>query len=146
MIGSEFFITDFVMFFFGLGALLTGLLTFFLPGIAGNLPLQFGLWIAMSSISLLTLRRYFGKAFRGQIFDQNVEDHMIGKTARVSEPIAPGSPGRISFEGTTWKAISYDETFQKGDHVTIIQQEGIGYVVTQQLLPDDTPDTDIQDM
>lgn len=136
MIVSEFVITDFVMFFFGLGALLTGVLTFFVPGIADSLLLQFLLWGGFSGLSLLTLRRYFGRTFRGKRFDSKAQDHLVGRNARVVEEILPNSPGRISCDGTTWKAVSYDEHFSSGEKVTIIQQEGIGYVVTRQLLED----------
>lgn len=139
MIGSEIFFSDFVMFFFGLGALLTGIITLMFPDIALNIPFQFGLWIILSSVSLLTLRRYFSKTFRGSILSENRQDEMIGRSARVVEEISPDKPGRISFEGTTWKAVCYGEHFMPDDRVTIIQQEGIGYVVTQSLLPEEDP-------
>lgn len=138
MIGSEFLLTDFVMFFFGVGALATAAITYFVPGVQYNILLQFLLWIGFSGISLLTLRKYFGRTFRGSMYIPEKENQMIGQSARVVEPIEPEKSGRISFEGTTWKAVSYDERFSPGDTVTIIQKEGIGYVVTGALLPDET--------
>ncbi|GAB6089423.1 NfeD family protein [Spirochaeta dissipatitropha] len=136
MIVSEFFVTDFVMFFFGLGAILTGLSAYFIPAVESSLVLQFLLWAGLSTLSLLGLRKYFGRVFRGKFFSPDKENDMIGASARVVEDISPDSPGRISYEGTTWKAISFTESFSAGMTVSIISKDGIGYIVTASLLED----------
>lgn len=136
MIVSEFFITDFVMFFFGLGAILTGLSAYFIPAVESNLMLQFLLWAGLSTLSLLGLRKYFGRVFRGKFFNPDKENDMLGASAKVVEDISPDNPGRISYEGTTWKAISYTESFSAGTTVSIISKEGIGYIVSAPLLED----------
>ena len=45
MVVAEFVIPGFVIFFFGLGALINALLTAIFPGLAGNIPLQVITWL-----------------------------------------------------------------------------------------------------
>lgn len=134
MILSEFIVPGFVVFFFGLGALLNALLVGVIPGLASGIPLQLVLWAASSGVSLILLRRYFAKAFRGTVLDSSRDEEFVGRTAEVSEQISPENPGRIRFEGTTWTAVSYDETIEPGEQVDIIQKEGTKLVVTRAFL------------
>ncbi len=130
---SEFFIPGFVIFFFGAGALLTTLLTALLPGLNSRLPLQILIWLASSGLALAFLRKYFSRIFKGSMLESE-EDKYGGEKARVVEAISPENPGRISFKGTTWKAVSYDESFKEGDTVEILKHEGMVFVVTGSIL------------
>ena len=134
LIGSEFFIPGFVIFFFGLGAVLNALLTAIIPIIRNSIPLQMILWLATSSISLFGLRRYFAKAFRGRLITGIDDQSVVGSTAVVVEEIAPDRPGRIKFQGTTWTAKSYDEILPAGRTVEILQKDGLTFTVTSSLL------------
>jgi membrane protein implicated in regulation of membrane protease activity len=134
LIASEFAVPGFVIFFFGVGALINALLTAIVPSLASRIPLLLVIWAAGSGISLALLRRYFAKVFRGTLLDGSNDAEFVGKTAEVAEPIAPDSPGRIRFEGTTWTAVSYDETIDVGERVDIIQKEGTKFIVTRSFL------------
>ena len=46
----------------------------------------------------------------------------------VSEPVSPGSPGRILLNGTYWKAES-EETLNEGDAVTVTGQRSLTLIV-----------------
>jgi inner membrane protein len=131
--GAEFFLPGFVIFFFGLGALITALLSTIVPGLRPNITLQILAWIASSGLSLYFLRRYFSKIFRGNPAPPDASEN-AGKTAAVVEAITPEHPGRIRFQGTTWIAISYDESFSPGETVEILKEENLTFVVTRSIL------------
>ena len=134
LIGSEFIVPEFVIFFFGLGALAMSLLTALLPGLGVQIPIQIVLWLAMSGVSLFALRRTFSRVFKGTLFDRSGDLDAGGRTARVTERIEPDKPGRISYHGTTWKAISYDESIDAGETVEILKKEGMSFLVTRSML------------
>lgn len=137
---SEFVVPQFVVFFFGLGALLTALLSLIVPGLAGRLPLQILLWAAASGVSLGLLRRYGAPWFRGETRRPGGDaTDGAGTTAEVIEAIAPDAPGRIRFRGTTWRARAFDETIPVGATVTILQKESLTYIVTAGDLLGETP-------
>ena len=136
---SEFIVPGFVIFFFGAGALLTALLTWLLGGLEGNYVFQILIWLASSSLSLALLRRYFAKSFRGSEYQGPRDDEVIGHRVKVIEAITPDEPGRVRFRGTSWLARSYDESYEAGETVEILQTEGSGFVVTKSILGDDAP-------
>ncbi|HKK49055.1 MAG TPA: NfeD family protein [Alkalispirochaeta sp.] len=131
LILAEFAVPQFVVFFFGLGALLNSLLVALIPGLQPRIPLQIALWAVTSGVSLAFLRRYAARWFRGDDLKPGTEgDDATGQTAIVTDPITPDHPGRIRFRGTTWEARSFDETIAEGTTVTILQQESLAYIVT----------------
>ena len=132
-IGAEFFVPGVVVVFFGAGALLTSLLSAIIPGIKSSMGLQIILWLASSSLSLALLRRYFAKVFRGKTLTTDGSDPS-GKSAQVIERITPQTPGRVHYQGTTWKASSYNESFESGDTVEILKQDGLTLIVTNSIL------------
>lgn len=131
---SEFVVPEFVMFFVGIGALGTAGLVALVPGIGASIPLQVLSWIGLSALSLVALRRRFKSAFGGTVFDRaSRESAATGKKAVVTEAISSESPGRVRFQGTTWRAVSYDEEFSEGDHVEILKREGMTLIVTKSI-------------
>ena len=128
---AEFAVPQFVVFFFGVGALVNALLVATVPALAGRFPLQLVLWTATSTLSLGLLRRWAARWFRGETRDLVEEaSHDAGEVATVVERIAGGKPGRIRHKGTTWQAIAYDETIEEGEAVTILEKRNLTYVVT----------------
>lgn len=142
LILAEFIVPEFVIFFFGLGALLNSLLLALIPRLAGSIPLQIVVWLGLSTLSLFGFRRYFARWFKGRRFVADDKAELVGKKAEVLEDISPDQPGRIRFEGTSWAAFSLDESFKAGDEVSIIHREGMRYLVTGIIegLPEDPPD------
>ncbi len=125
-------IPGFVIFFFGLGALLTALFTL-LPGIGGAYALQAIIWIASSVGSMAFLRKKLDKVFKGKLIESKTDEY-IGHKAVVIEEISPEKPGRIRLEGTSWKAESYDETIAEGEEVEILEKENLTCIVTRDFL------------
>lgn len=129
MIGAEFIIPGFVIFFFGVGAIILSVLTWLIPGLRSNYILQLILWLASSGLTLAFLRKFFSKIFKGKEQRDTGEDEFVCKTAEVIEPILKNKPGRVSFEGTTWKAIAYDEIIKAGDIVEILKKDNLTLIV-----------------
>jgi membrane protein implicated in regulation of membrane protease activity len=82
------------------------------------------------------LRRRFSRIFRGTVLN-STSDERVGKIAVVNEEITPDSPGRVRYQGTTWKAISYTERFKPGDKVEIIEEEDLTLIVSKPIIEDD---------
>lgn len=141
LILSEFVVPQFVVFFFGLGALLNAVLVSVIPGLSQRIPLQLMIWAITSGVSLALLRRYAARWFRGEEISRH-EDDDAGKTATVIEDITPTRPGRISFHGTTWTAKTYDDKIASGRTVTILKKEDLSYIVTAGDLLNEESETD----
>lgn len=142
LILSEFIVPEFVIFFFGVGALLTSLITAITPFVGNSLLAQILIWLALSGVSVFALRGTFKKWLAGTVIEPEDRAEYSGQTARVVQTITPETPGRISFKGTTWKAISYDQTIEEGETIEILTKEGMTFVVARSLLAADLPDID----
>lgn len=139
MVISEFFVPGVVIIFFGLGALLTSVLTALIPGLSAMYATQILIWLGCSVLSLASLRKYFKKIFTGRFLSPHEHDFDdSGKSAQVLETITSEAPGRIRYMGTSWEALSFDRTFQPGEQVWILKQEGLMYYVGEPLLDDET--------
>ncbi|MFO7849270.1 MAG: NfeD family protein [Spirochaetia bacterium] len=135
LIASEIIVPGFVIFFFGSGALLTALASAVLPPVGSSLALQGIIWAVSTVFSLVFLRRRFSGIFHGTVLNPSRIDD-LGKTAVVNERITPDKPGRVRYRGTSWKGVSYSETFEKGDKVSIIQEDGLSLIVSAPFLQD----------
>jgi inner membrane protein len=138
LVVSEFIVPEFVIFFFGLGAIAVAAAAWILPGTAGSLGVQLLLWAVFSGLSLVFLRTRFSRLFRGTFLIRRPSSEYAGEVVTVTETITPTTPGRISFQGTTWDAISLDETYHVGDTVEILEQDGSRFVVTRSLLTENS--------
>ena len=144
LIGAEFFVPGLVIIFFGLGALVTALLSAVVPGLDTGYAMQAVIWMASSVASLVSLRRTFGRIFKGKLLpDKRMEEGPMGDTAVVIQSISPDKPGRVKYQGTSWSAVSYTETLDPGEEVTILGQENLTFIVTKSIL--DNPDLGTDD-
>ena len=123
----ELIIPGFVIIFFGVGAWITALVCI-LFGI--NIHVQVIIFTISSVILLIVFRKYFKSRFfkENKSISDALEDEFIGKTAVVESEIKKGIPGKISFKGTNWTAIS-DTTILKGEIVEITGKESINMIV-----------------
>jgi len=134
-IGGEMFIPGFVIFFFGAGALVTALLSALFPVVSGSYILQGFIWILSTVISFGLFRKKFASIFKGTILNRE-NDKDVGQKAVVIESISPEKPGRVRYQGTSWKAVSYTENFKIGEEVDIIQEDNLTFLVTKHFLDD----------
>ena len=118
-----------IVMFFGVGAWVTSLaIIVFHPGI----NVQLLIFVVSSVVSLLVLRKYLQKRFFGENRSNSnaLEEEFIGKTAVAEAELKSGIPGKVSFKGTTWNAIS-DCDVPVGGHVLIKDKESITLLVTK---------------
>ncbi len=130
-IGLEMLLPGFVIFFFGVGGLLTALCSL-VPFVAGLAWLQIVLFVLFSGFSLFFLRRRFTRIFAGTVFDskrESKEDVGTGKIADVLETTGVVSEGRIKFQGTSWKAHTREGECPAGSKAIIVGREGMTYIV-----------------
>lgn len=73
-------------FLFGIGAVVTGILSVFIPGIAGSFMSQGVVWIISTILSFSFFRKKFTKIFKGTILNRNT-DKDLGEAAVVIEEI-----------------------------------------------------------
>jgi inner membrane protein len=135
LIAAEMFIPGFVIFFFGSGAIITGFLSALIPGLSSNFTLQGIIWIVSSILTFSFFRKKFSRVFRGTILNREINSD-LGYTVKVIEAITPEKPGRVRFQGTSWKAISYTENFEPGVMVDIVKEENLTFVVSSSILED----------
>ncbi len=129
LIGSEMLIPGFTIFFFGLGALGTSLISLIFPFLPVHI--QAIAWLGLSIGGFVFLRKKFSSVLRGTIiYREDDSQKFTGREAAVLEKISPDEPGRIRVNGTSWEAVCYDETFHRGDTVLILKQEGMRFIVT----------------
>lgn len=126
---SEFAVPGLVLFFFGIGALVTALLAWILPI---GLEWQLAIFIVISLASLFGLRRLFKSIFTGRTSGDPEEmdetNQLVGSQGEVTKDIEPGHPGRILLNGATWKA-SAAESIGTGATVEVTAQKNLTLTV-----------------
>jgi inner membrane protein len=125
---AELIMPGFIIFFFGIGALVTALLTL-LFGIE-NVAVQILIFLVASVLSLVFLRNFFSKMFKGKIDAKgNVGDEFIGRKVMVVREIQPNSlKGKVELNGALWEADS--EFYIKKDAVVeIIDRKDLTLIV-----------------
>ncbi|MBW2678492.1 MAG: NfeD family protein, partial [Deltaproteobacteria bacterium] len=78
-----------------------------------------------SLVLLFTLRKIGLKTFRGKALDnadERLTDAKIGRTAIVTQAIAPNAPGEIKVMGSFWRATAETE-IEAGVSVVVERQE-----------------------
>ncbi|MBN2162056.1 MAG: NfeD family protein [Pontiellaceae bacterium] len=122
----EFAVPGLILFFFGLGALLTALLT----GVFDlSLTIQLVFFTVASLVFLFGLRRLLKPVFMGRTGDSAaMTETLVGETATVSVAIAPGVPGKVMLHGADWKAES-EESLEVGRQVEISGQKSLTLIV-----------------
>ncbi|MBQ6472850.1 MAG: NfeD family protein [Victivallales bacterium] len=124
LICAEFVVPGFIIFFFGLGALLTGPLLTFCP-----LPswAQFVIFSFSSLVFLLCFRRFMPNIFGGRTKNTSMaeeEFEYAGEPATVTEDIPAGGRGEVSFHGSAWTAVS-ETPRHAGETVTVVKRENL---------------------
>ncbi len=116
----ELVLPGFIVLFFGIGCWVVALLL--LLGTELGLAAQVGVFLLASVGSLLALRKWCLRTFRGVMSDcpeQEFDDQPIGAIVKVTVSIQPPEVGRIFYRGTEWDASS-SESIEAGNQVEIM--------------------------
>lgn len=116
-------IPAFIIVFFGLGCwVVAGALLIWQL----SLTQQFLLFIVATILSIVLLRKWLMKIFRGRFADQSemgFDDFPKGVHVPVMQRITPEVNGRIQFRGTLWDAAA-EEAIEKDETVEILRFAG----------------------
>lgn len=117
---------NFLVFWLGVGALLTMIVSIFVDSIV----IQIGIF-TISSIALLFLTRPFFKKMTKQDTVATNAYALVGKTGIVTKEIDPiHGVGQIKIAGETWSAKSLSEDIiAKGEIITVIKIDGVKAIV-----------------
>ena len=124
----ELALPGFILFFFGLAALITALVAWLTPL---EIAWQLGIFIISSVVSLVTLRDMIQRKFFNpknpdatEKVDEDVMSAVPGDRAVVGVAIIPPAEGRIKYAGTSWRATA-DEEIQEGEIVAVVRQDNL---------------------
>lgn len=115
----------FVVFFFGLAAATTGVLTMFAED-AFTTIWQVVTFAGLSIVYLVFLRRVVKKLFSGTVETSasNFEDDFPGKIAVVTEDINTPLSGRVMLGDAEWAAVA-DAPIEKGVNVRVVVRDNL---------------------
>jgi len=113
----------FYLIFFGLGAVVVGLLAS--AGLAGPVALQVLAFSVISVASLLLFRSRLLKAMQSNPQAPPI-DTLVGEIGTATETLAPDAVGKIELRGTTWTARNASEgAIAPGARCRVIRVEGL---------------------
>jgi membrane protein implicated in regulation of membrane protease activity len=122
----EMALPGFVIFFFGVGALVVSGAV--LLGLE-DVNIQMLIFIFVSLLTLIIFRKKGKKYFEGKVSGRNQTDesieNIIGQKARTITDIIPGEiNGKVEFHGTNWNAVS-DEKIEKDSVCVILSRDNL---------------------
>lgn len=121
LILSEFLIPGFTIFFFGAGAIVLSLTIKLFPFLNSYVWIQILFFLILSIVLLVTLRSKFKTTLKGELFQER--NDYTGKECTVIEAVSEDKSGRISFQGTTWSALSTNGKIKKNKKARIISKK-----------------------
>lgn len=132
LIITELLVTGIVAVFFGIAAIITGLLLQI--GLIEGLALQYASFGIISIATLVLARQRLTRWFKGNTKDRSEESPSfrqdIGERAVVIDDFRQGS-GRVTLNGVSWTASS-EEELKAGEPVWVIANEGIRLTVSRE--------------
>jgi membrane protein implicated in regulation of membrane protease activity len=123
LVTVEIFTATFFILWFGVGAVLLGLLTWLLPALP--MPAQLMTW---ASLSLILAGLWF-KFFKNRIQDKRwTAEEVIGEVGMLTAPVAEFQKGKVRFQkpilgSEEWVCIS-NSNIPLGERVRIVSIEG----------------------
>lgn len=122
---SEFFVPGLVAVFFGIGALVVGLLTLF--GVIDTLAVQLLCFAVISLIALFGLRRHCARWLQGVVGGRTAQDldsaGLLNQRVTVMTDFVDGI-GNVQLNGAKWDAES-SEPLRAGDSAWVVGSNGI---------------------
>ena len=121
---GEIFTVGFLIFWFGIGALLTMLASFFIQ----NIFAQAIIFIVSSTILLLLTKPLINKFISKKTIPTNIYE-IIGKKGIVTQEISSShDKGQVKVGNETWTAIS-DEKLSLNQEIEVLKVDGVKLIV-----------------
>lgn len=132
LLASEFFVPGLIAAFFGLGALVVGVLT--LLGLIESTGVQLVCFALVSLMALFGLRRHCQRWLKGTESDRSTKDMddagLIGARVQVLDDFVDGV-GDVLLNGSKWDAES-NEALIAGEQAWVTDHSGIVLKVSRQ--------------
>src|SRR5262245_5133997 len=112
----------FFIIFFGIGALIVGLLSGL--GLLAAGWVEWLLFSAVSVVSLLLFRKPLLDWMKRREPQRPPVDSLVGETAVVTEDVAPGGTGKAELRGTSWN-VRAREALRRGQRARVERVEGL---------------------
>lgn len=129
MIIAEFFVPGLIICFFGVSALIVGVLHLLIPSLSASLSLLlFGI---LAVVLILGIRRFIPQTFRGRVQyakENPDDDEVAGEKVVVTEAITPDRKGAVLFRGSRWVAAS-DSPHDVNETVVIVRRDNLTLIV-----------------
>ena len=127
---AEIFTTGFLVFWFGLGALISMVVSIFCPG---DYILQTSVFVITSTLLIFLTKplvNKFTKKDKDKEYSTNAYS-IVGKKGIVVQDINPvHGVGQIKIAGETWSAKTSDDSIiEKGSQIEVIEIQGVKAVV-----------------
>ncbi|HHW68845.1 MAG TPA: NfeD family protein [Tenericutes bacterium] len=121
----EFLTVNLTTVWFIISAIVSIILTF----ITDNILIQFGAFVIIGILLLITTRPVLKKYLDDSKVRTNI-DRVIGMKGIVTEDIDKNSFGEVKVDGKLWTAMS-DKTINKGSIVEILKIDGVKLIVKE---------------
>lgn len=124
----EMITVGFLIFWFGIGAILTMLISFLIPN---NILLQFAIFVISSTLLIFLTKPFVEKFTKNDKKAATNAYSIIGKKGIVTQSIDPTQGvGQIKVAGEVWSAKTVDgSTIEKDTQIEIIEIEGVKAIV-----------------
>ena len=114
----------FFLFFFGVGAALTGCLVAL--GLLPSFTVQGLVFVGISLASIVLLRKPLLAKFHFRNKGHAAVDTLIGQTAKALEAMAPQAAGKVELRGSCWSAVNVGAEFIALDARCLVEKvEGL---------------------
>ena len=101
----------------------SGIIALIVSLIVDNYILQFGTFVIVGVILLITTKPFLTKFFKKHKVRTNA-DRIIGMTGVVTEKIGKNEDGEVKVDGKKWTAFS-EKSIKKGDLVKVLEIKGV---------------------
>lgn len=101
----------------------SGLVALVISFFTDNYLIQFGVFVILGIILLVTTRPILKKVIKPKNESTNL-DRVIGMDAIVTEKISKNNPGEVKVDGKRWSAYA-EETIETGETVKVLKINGV---------------------
>ena len=101
----------------------SGLVALIVSFFCDNFLIQFGIFVVLGIILLITTRPLLKKFIKVEKVKTNL-DRVVGMEGIVTEDIVPLELGEVKVDGKKWSAIS-DEKIEKDSKIVVLEIDGV---------------------
>ena len=132
LIIAEVTMGNFILFFLGLAAALTGVAMWM--GLPADNGIPYMLFAALALVLLVGVRSRMKLHLVGDSVRGSADEDFVGKEVSIASGFNESSPGRgrVTYRGADWNARSAQVAFAPGDIIKITGRDGNTLIVNQE--------------